>query len=284
MIIIFCCFSSRLDITKITGCILTGDEDNEKQAVVIDISKGEKSYFDYTNTLSYAGFAENASQLILRSSNDIYLYDVKTKEKNLLCELDFKDFTCVKYINKEFISFIKDKSLILYNIKSKESNILVSNIIGDYSYSQDTFKIYYADEYNKIYELNLANMEIKEIDLGYNPKISKNGKVIAYRKVNTAKSCIVIRNIEDGNTFEKNIGPSKYLLSPDGKYLLMVKYEDKNVLNVLSFYFYAMLDYIFDSDYCYLGEELVIYDYQNEKSLVLLKRYSTLNFQTLDWI
>lgn len=277
--------NSKLDVSQIKGCILTGDENNLEKAVIIDTDTNEKIYFDYCAAVNDVSFAGNKDQLILYLGNNIYLYNIVTKNKTLLCELDFDDFDYVKYINDDYISFIKDKNLILYNLKLKKSEILGSNIEGnDYSYSYDTLKFYYSDNNNKIYELNSKDKNIKYITYGYNPRISKNGNVIAFKRREDSAIYIMIKNVKSGEEWKINNTTIEYLLSPDGNYLLLVKDKEANIFNVIDVYFCAIIDSIFGTKWGYIGKELIIYDYKNRVEEIIVEKYSKLNFTCLDWI
>lgn len=284
-IIVFIYTNSKLDISQIKGYILTGDENDVEKAVVIDISTNEKIYFDYYIMGNDVSFAENKEQLILHLGKKIYIYNITTNNKTLLCELYFEDFDYLKYINDNYISFIKDKKLILYNVKSKKSEILVSDIEGNnYSYSSGTLKFYYSDKYDKIYELDLKNKNIKYIASGCTPKVSKNGNIITYQKKEGNIIYIIIKDIESGEEWKINNISSKYLLSPDGAYLLMVKDIDANIFNIMNAYFCTIIDSIFGVKWGYIGKELVIYDYKNNIEETIVEKYSRLNFTCLDWI
>ena len=221
-----------------------------------------------------------------RLDKNIYLYNPITKNKTLLCELDFRDFDYIKYINDSYISFVENGKLVLYNIKSQKSEILAEDIAGgDYSYSYDTLKFYYSDEHNIIYELKLGTKEKKYITAGYRPRVSKNGKIIAYQKKESGIVYIETRDISSGKTWRKSSTPINYLLSPDGNYLLMVKDCNPNSFAILYVYFSAIIDSIFGANLGgYIGKELVIYDYRNRTELTLIEKYSRLNFTCLDWV
>ncbi len=260
--------SSENTFTNLNGYIITGIfSDTEQNSFIINLHNKEKEIIS-SDISSNFKFVENQNQLLTNVANELYLYDSNSKNTNLICKINTKNQNIynIKYIENNNICFTsKDEKLILYNIKTNEEKVLSNNITGEYSYTPDKKKIYYSID-NKIYSVDINTKSSEYITNGNNPIISKNGNILVYYK-DTNHDKLIVENTINGTIWEIYETPSKYVVSPDGNYIAMVKPYDN--FGVFSVFFY-------------LGYKTVIYDYKNKKEMTLVEKYSCSD--VLDWI
>lgn len=186
---------------------------------------------------------------ILFADCNIYEYDLNTNELTTLYESEV-DIDYITVRNNESVSFSKGNLIYLYDTQNDKSTAFIwDNGSEIHSWSDDGNTLYYSDVNKKIKAVDMNTNKVKEITQGFSPVA--NGLVIAYSMKNNG---LVVKNLQTGTEYKYNGSPFNYLLSPDGKILLI---EEQNMP------FGTMVKNIITGNSNILGGCILAWDYEN---------------------
>ena len=253
----------------LSGSIIIGElnKENEYDIYILNLKTNNKKYLDFS-IADRSSFAGDSEHLLSSTGGEVYLYDIKLNKRNFICKLPYKSVENIKYIGENLLSFFADNKLVLFDFISNKQKIVTDNVTDkDYSYSKYIEK-FYISICEKIYEVDLESKTKKYIADGYAPKISCDGSTLAYIQYDEilCKKCIFIKNMKTGEIYKSNINPYNFVLSPDGKYLLVRKEGRGFGFMVL----YAN------------SKETIIYDYKTNREFKIMD-HGSYDF-VLDWI
>lgn len=150
----------------IEGTLLLHMTYNGKDTIgIYDCSKRE--FHDLSLGGLQARFFDDDT-ILINDFDIITKYDVNSKDKTILYHGDaFEYFTSV---SGRYLSITKDNCIFLYDIYTKENNILVQDVGSKiHSWSKTGDVLYYSNVNNKVVAYDVLAGEINEIGVGYDP-------------------------------------------------------------------------------------------------------------------
>lgn len=265
----------NIKFEDLQGNIVSGEYSRDEESKelyynfsVLNFSLQKKKVFAIRKNTNHYSFANNSKNLIYSEDSNIYLYDIESEKKYLLCKIPYETFHSVKCIDDIHISFYANEKIILRNIETNNEIIIADNVSDNYikevySYSKERKRLYYHISSGEIYEFDLKKWERKYIADGHTPMISQNGNVIAYfHYTEKTGNRLFVKNLDTNEIWKTNKEPEHFKVSPNGEYIIMIQP-------------YNGLKLIFN------GREMVIYDYkQNE--VMTITDYNSCR-ESLDW-
>lgn len=238
-----------------------------------DYSKGiliytpkNKNYLYLAKGRSYrdVSFSENKDRILgISGECSIVEYNIKEKAANIIYEgIKGEPYSDVKYVPKSNdISFVSiDLCLYIYKRITKEMRF-VTQVDGDYAWSKDGKKLYYSDN-TTIYCMDMKSKKTEAIGKGFNPQLSVDNNYLAFK---TAREELTVKEIDTGKEwkYKAAVWIDYYKFSPDTQQIAIIQG------NTSWKYFY--------------GQELIVWNFKNNKKKILIKHISPGYGTNFDW-
>jgi hypothetical protein len=240
-----------IDTDYSTGILIYPPKNNN----YLYLAKG-KNYADVS-------FSKSKDKILgIRGDWSIVEYNIKEKKTITIFEgtSDEASYTDVKYVPKtNDISFISVGLYIVNRITKKK--IFIVDFYGDYAWSKDGEKLYYSDD-TTIYCMDMKSTTIEVIGKGFNPQLSIDNDYMAFK---TVRGELIVKEIKTGKKYKykTTVKIDYYKFSPDAQQIAIIQG------NTSPKYFY--------------GQELIVWNFKNNKKETLIKHISPGYGTNFDW-
>ena len=222
-----------------------------------------------------ARFMGNTSKILVDTGlGEIELYDIDTKNTIQVyqAETPYISSIDISYVDEKHFSVTEENKMFLVNIQdnSKKKIVEEKNSIGTHSWCNNGKNVYYSaytvaennQVLNQIFKLNVETGQREYLYDGIYPKVSKDGRLIAYFP-NGDRTKLIIKELNGKGQWEYTAPMVKFCFSPDGEYIASVER--------------------WRGPWYYEGYTVKIVDYKTGNAQTVVPKYANGQCYDIDW-
>ena len=214
-----------------------------------------------------ARFTNSNEQILVEQTSNICLYNTVNNELSpIYPKISSSTFCSISYVNENRFTVVEDSKLFLIDLSSNEKVLLADDVGNSFHDSNNNFVYYSINPEKDIHKICRLNIETghKEILFdGIHPRISKDGKRIAYYTFKSGDE-LIVKDLETKQSWVYGQDVVNYCFSPDGLSLAIVEYWNGNGY--------------------YDGNSICIWDYVTNQKNTILPKYPNGQCVDIDWI
>ncbi|MBQ6794812.1 MAG: hypothetical protein IJO83_01560 [Clostridia bacterium] len=216
-----------------------------------------------------ARFANSKDKILVEQTSNICFYNTSNNELSPIYSKRSSSsvFSSISFVDENRFTIVEGANLFLFNIHNKEKQLLADDI-GNSVHDTNNRFVYYSinpkPDVHKICRVDIETGDTEILFNGIRPKVSKDGRLIAYYTFKTGNE-LVVKNIETEQSWTySRSGVVNYCFSPDGHSLAIVAPWNGNGY--------------------YDGKSIYIWDYETNQESVILQKYASGQCIDIDWI
>lgn len=263
---------NHISLESLSGVILLEGPITEEENSLYDLVLFDPVSSAITHTDVYgesAIFMGKRSIILENIIGEMSLHNLETKETNFVYQSEETDISCIAYVDENHFSIVEKNNLVLVDMETGEREVLVKGIGNDiHSWSPDGKTVYFSvcpeGENQQIFMLNVETSQKEYLFDGWSPKISNDGKLIAYCP-DDSFSRLVVKELNGDDQWEYRAPIEVFCFSPNGNHLATIERGQGSGTGL------------------YLCCTVRVVDYKTGKRETVIPKNGSGNYSIIDW-